>query len=226
MKPMRSPARRCPHRTIGPGAASVRRAAFAVAAMRHLKCLRTKYFCSAAAAESRCRGAGATVLHALSGSDRQYRADQECRSGRARAGLSAIDQLQGRRLREGRHHAVHDRARDLQAEARTGAGRGSRRAGIGEAGRGGLQAPAGTGAAAGRFPGDAGYIPPRRATTRRRTCCRPRSTPRSRRSITAIPMWPRRSTASSARISSPSANSSARRRRRSLPPSWRSIRSM
>ena len=33
MKPMRSPARRCPHRTIGPGAASVRRAAFAVAAM-------------------------------------------------------------------------------------------------------------------------------------------------------------------------------------------------
>jgi multidrug efflux pump subunit AcrA (membrane-fusion protein) len=36
---------------------------------------------------------------------------------------------------------------------------------------------------------------------------------------------PRRSTASSARISSPSANSSARRRRRSLPPSWRSTRS-
>ena len=33
MKPMRSPARRCPHRTIGPGAASVRRAAFAIAAM-------------------------------------------------------------------------------------------------------------------------------------------------------------------------------------------------
>ena len=33
MKPMRSPARPCPHRTIGPGAASVRRAAFAVAAM-------------------------------------------------------------------------------------------------------------------------------------------------------------------------------------------------
>jgi len=33
MKPLRSPARPCPHRTIGPGAASVRRAAFAVAAM-------------------------------------------------------------------------------------------------------------------------------------------------------------------------------------------------
>jgi RND family efflux transporter MFP subunit len=33
MKPMRSPARPCPHRTIGPGAASVRRGAFAVAAM-------------------------------------------------------------------------------------------------------------------------------------------------------------------------------------------------
>jgi len=33
MKPMRSPARPCPRRTIGQGAASVRRAAFAVAAM-------------------------------------------------------------------------------------------------------------------------------------------------------------------------------------------------
>ena len=33
MKPMRSPARSCPHRTIGQGAASVRRAAFAIAAM-------------------------------------------------------------------------------------------------------------------------------------------------------------------------------------------------
>ena len=33
MKPMRSPARPCPHRTIGRGGASVRRAAFAVAAM-------------------------------------------------------------------------------------------------------------------------------------------------------------------------------------------------
>ena len=33
MKPMRSPARPCPHRTIGRGGAPVRRAAFAVAAM-------------------------------------------------------------------------------------------------------------------------------------------------------------------------------------------------
>ena len=33
MKPMRSPARSCPHRSIGQGAASVRRAAFAIAAM-------------------------------------------------------------------------------------------------------------------------------------------------------------------------------------------------
>ena len=33
MKPMRSPARPCPHHTIGEGAASVRRAAFAIAAM-------------------------------------------------------------------------------------------------------------------------------------------------------------------------------------------------
>src|SRR5437667_6801497 len=33
MKPMRSPARSCPHRTIGQGGASIRRAAFAIAAM-------------------------------------------------------------------------------------------------------------------------------------------------------------------------------------------------
>src|SRR4029450_3728595 len=33
MKSMRSPARSCPHRSIGQGAASVRRAAFAIAAM-------------------------------------------------------------------------------------------------------------------------------------------------------------------------------------------------
>jgi RND family efflux transporter MFP subunit len=33
MKPMRSPARHCPHRTIGRGGASIRRAAFAIAAM-------------------------------------------------------------------------------------------------------------------------------------------------------------------------------------------------
>src|SRR5213592_2525212 len=33
MKPMRSPARSCPHCTIGQGAASIRRAAFAIAAM-------------------------------------------------------------------------------------------------------------------------------------------------------------------------------------------------
>jgi multidrug efflux pump subunit AcrA (membrane-fusion protein) len=33
MKRMRSPARSCPHRTIAPGAAPVRRAAFAIAAM-------------------------------------------------------------------------------------------------------------------------------------------------------------------------------------------------
>ena len=44
-------------------------------------------------------------------------------------------------MKEGTH-AVHDRARDLQAEARAGAGRRSRRAGVAEAGRGRLQAPA------------------------------------------------------------------------------------
>ena len=191
-----------------------------------LKCLRAKYFCAAAAAEGRSRAAGAAPDHALSRCHRQHRADQERRSGRARAGLPAIDRLPGRHLREGRHHAVHDRARDLQIEARAGAGRRSRRTGIAEAGRSRFQAPVRTGAEAGGLASDAGSIRPRRATTPRPICSRPRPTPGSLRSITAIPTWPHRSTASSPRIWSRSANWSARHRRPSLRPSWRSIRSM
>ena len=141
------------------------------------------------------------------------------------AGRAAIDQLSGRHPRQGRHDAVHDRARDLQAEARAGAGGRGRRAGVAEAGRSRLQAPVGSGCQAGRLAGDARYVHLRRATTPRPTCSRPRSTPRSPRSITATPRWSRRSTASSARIWSRSANSSARRRRPSSPPSCSSIRS-
>ena len=96
--------------------------------------------------------------HALSGSHRQHRADQERRSGRPRAGLPAIDQLPGRHLREGRHHAVHDRARNLQTQARAGAGGRGRRAGHAEAGRGRFQAAVGSGAAAGGLAGDARYF--------------------------------------------------------------------
>ena len=100
-----------------------------------VKCLRAKYFCAAAAAQGRGGGARSENHHALSRRHRQCRGGQECRSGCARAGLSAIDRLQGRYLRQARHHAVHDRARDLQAQARTGAGRRDRRAGVAEAGR-------------------------------------------------------------------------------------------
>ncbi len=102
--------------------------------------------------------AGSARHHALSRGHRQHRADQECRSGRARAGRAAIDQLPGRHLREGGHHAVHDRARNLQAEARAGPGRRGRRAGVAEAGRGRLQASVRPGAAAGGLAGDARYL--------------------------------------------------------------------
>ena len=55
--------------------------------------------------------------------------------------LQSIKYKDGAFVKEGTH-AVHDRARNLQAEARTGAGRGNRRAGNAAAGRGRLQAPA------------------------------------------------------------------------------------
>ena len=48
--------------------------------------------------------------------------------------LQSINYKDGTFVKEGTH-AVHDRARNLQAEARAGAGGGNRRAGIGEAGR-------------------------------------------------------------------------------------------
>ena len=104
------------------------------------------------------------------------------------------------------HHAVHDRARDLQAEARTGAGGRGRRAGVAETGRGRFQAPVRIWCRGRRSRRRRWITRPPPGTTRRPTCSRPRSTPRSRRSITAIPMSPRRSTASSARIWSRSAN--------------------
>ena len=205
------------------GAAGARRS---VASRPSLKCLRAKYFCAAAAAEGGGRGAGAEEHHALSRRHRQHRAGQDRRSGRARAGLSAIDQLSGRRRRQGRHHAVHDRARDLQAQARTGAGRRSRRAGDGEAGGGRLTSARSIWCRSRRSRSRRWIPPPPPATMRRPVCCRRRSTPRSRRSITAIPMSPRRSTASSPRIWSRSASSSAWPRRRSWRRSSRSIRSM
>ena len=93
--------------------------------------------------------AGAAPGDALSRGHRQHRGDQECRSGRARAGLPAIDRLPGRHLRQAGHPAVHDRARHLQAEARPGAGGRGRRAGLAAAGRGRLQAAERSRAAAG-----------------------------------------------------------------------------
>ena len=54
--------------------------------------------------------------------------------------LQSINYKDGAFVKEGTH-AVHDRARNLQAETRPGPGGGSRRAGVAEAGRSRLQAP-------------------------------------------------------------------------------------
>ncbi len=164
--------------------------------------------------------------HALSRNHRQHRADQIGRPGGAGAGLPAVDRLQGRRLRQGGHAAVHHRAGDLQAEARSGEGRGSRRGGHAEAGRGRLQAAGRPGRPPGGVAGDARYVRPPAATTPRPACSRRRPIPGSPKSTTATPRSPRPSTASSARIWSRSANWwEPPRRRRSLRPSWRSTRS-
>ena len=129
----------------------------------------------------------AAADHALSGGHRQHRGDQVRRSGRAGAGLSAIDRLQGRHLREGRHDPVHDRARDLQAEARAGAGGGGRRARP----RSSRPRPTSSGrpiwSRARRSRRQPSIPRPRRATTRRPICSRRRPTPGSPRSITATP---------------------------------------
>ncbi len=73
-------------------------------------------------------------------------------------GFLASHRLQGRHLRQGRHHAVHDRARDLQAEARPGAGGRGRRAGHAEAGRGRLQAAERSRRATGGVAGHPRYV--------------------------------------------------------------------
>ena len=99
-----------------------------------------EHFRRAAAAQGGRRHAGAAPGDALCRGHRQHRADQERRSRRARAGLPAIDRLPGRHLRQAGHPAVHDRARDLQAQARPGAGGRGRRAGLAPAGGSRLQA--------------------------------------------------------------------------------------
>ena len=69
--------------------------------------------------------------HALSRGNRHARGGEYRRSRGAHSGLRAGDQVQGRRAREEGHVAVHDRARALQGQARSGAGRRRRRQGAG-----------------------------------------------------------------------------------------------
>jgi Multidrug resistance efflux pump len=68
----------------------------------HLKCLRTKYFCPAPPAESRCGGAGATVFHALSGGDRQHGAIKNVDLvARVQGFLQSINYKDGAFVKEG-----------------------------------------------------------------------------------------------------------------------------
>ena len=111
-------------------------------ARRNARRLRTGQPLRGAAAAEGDRGApGAAEGHPLSRGDRVCRRGQHHQPGRARAGLPAGDQLQGRGRGEGRPDPLHHRAGTVQAEARAGAGRRGRRAGDGETDGGGLRAP-------------------------------------------------------------------------------------
>ena len=206
--------------------AHVSRLAIAALALPLARRMRAKHLRRAAAAQGGGRKSAAAPDHPLSGSDRQHRGDQVGRPGGAGAGLPRLDRLQGRHLRQGRHHAVHDRARDLQAEARPGAGRGSRRAGHGQAGRGRLQA-------ADRSRGETGGLAVATLDTSTSTRDNAQAVLQQAQANTRIAevnygytKVARPSTASPPRIWCRSANSSARPRRRSWRPSSRSIRSM
>ena len=142
----------------------------------------------AAAAQGHGRDAGAAAGHALSRGDRQHRGGEQHQPGRPRCRLPPGDQLQGRRSGQAGRHALHHRARALQAEARAGAGRrGERRR------RRCKQSEAEYAAADSILP--AARSPPRqRSRTRsptampaRPSSSRRRPTPSRRRSISATP---------------------------------------
>ena len=96
--------------------------------------------------------------------------------------------------------ALHDRAGTLQAEARAGAGGGSRRAGDAEADRGRLRAPGRSGRASRLDSRRATTTrPPTRDTAQGQLSAGAGQHQARRRSITATPVSPRRSTASSRR---------------------------
>ena len=109
-----------------------------------------EHFRAAAAAEGGRRHAGpAAVTRYLEATGNTAPVNSR-RSGRARAGLPAGRSTTRTARRQEGHAAVHHRAGALQAQARAGAGRGGRRAGDAQAGRGRLQAAGRSGAAPGR----------------------------------------------------------------------------
>ena len=93
MKLPRSPACSRPRGAMRLGGAAACRVAFAIAAFAVLSACEQNSFVPPPPPKVEVAAPVQRSHHALSGGDRQHRADQERRSGRARAGLSAIDQL-------------------------------------------------------------------------------------------------------------------------------------
>ena len=227
MKPPRSPACAGLNGRVRQGAIAVSHMAFIISAFAALSGCEQNSLCAAAAAEGRCRLPVQQHDHALSRSHRQHRADQERRSRGPRAGLPAVDQLQGRRfVKEGTPlFTIEPETYKLkleQAQAAEAGAQASLKQAEADYKR---QADLVTRQAVSQATLDTSTSST--ATTPRPICSRPRPTPRSRRSqLSATPMSSHRSTASSARTWSRSANWSARPRRPSLRPSCSLIRSM
>src|SRR2546430_17062608 len=101
MTSMRSPARLCPHRTIGQGAASVRRAAFAVVAMGILSACEQNTFVPPPPAKVDVAGAGQRPFPRFLGATRNNGAIQKSELGAPRPGfLQSIKYKKGPHMHE------------------------------------------------------------------------------------------------------------------------------
>ncbi|MGY2901763.1 multidrug efflux pump subunit AcrA (membrane-fusion protein) [Bradyrhizobium sp. URHC0002] len=158
MKSMRSPAHPCLHRTIGQGGASIRRAAFAVAAMGILSACEQNTFVQPPPAKVDVavpvQRSFTRYLEATGNTAAIKNVDLVAR---VQGFLQSINYKDGAFVKEGTSlFTIEPDTYKLKLEQARG--RGERRTGVGATGRGGLQAPTGIGPAAGRFPGHAGYF--------------------------------------------------------------------
>ena len=171
---------------------------------------RQQPLCRSAAGQGDGGAARAAADHALFGNHRIDCRRQPDQSGGARCRLCRGHQVQGRFAGQEGHDAVRDRARALQGEARAGQGGKGGRGGIAQAARSRLSAPVRPGEATGRVAPTLESSLAARDSAQSKLDQAELDTGRPR-SITAIPRSRRRSTASSPRVWSRSANSSARR---------------